>query len=70
MDLQAYLLRGKEKLLSLGVKQWGMLLLAGICCIVIVFPMGGEKKDTDKAKSIGLQDTGNGLAEEEKSEVN
>ena len=44
MDLQAWIAKGKEKVLSLGVKQWGMLLLAGVCCLVIVFPMG-EKED-------------------------
>jgi len=41
MELQTWITKGKEKLLSLGVKQWAMLLLAGICCLVIVFPMGG-----------------------------
>lgn len=40
MDLQAWIAKGKEKVLSFGVKQWGMLLLAGVCCLVIVFPMG------------------------------
>lgn len=43
MELQDWITKGKEKLLSLGIKQWAMLLLAGICCLVIVFPMGDEK---------------------------
>lgn len=46
MSLQEWIKKGKEKLLSLGVRQWGMLLLAGVCCLVIVFPMG-EKNEND-----------------------
>lgn len=45
MNLQEWMAKGKEKLLSFGMKQWGMMLLAGICCLVIVFPMGGEEKE-------------------------
>ena len=45
MDLQEKIAKGKEKLLSMGIKQWGMLLLAGICCMVIVFPM--EKQENE-----------------------
>ena len=33
----------------MGVKQWGLVLIAGLCCLVIVFPMGkendGQKQD-------------------------
>lgn len=47
MDLRALTVKGKEKLLSLGIKHWAMLLLAGVCCLVIVFPMGGQE---DKAQ--------------------
>jgi len=46
MNIQEWIKKGKEKLLSLGVRQWGMLLLAGVCCLVIVFPMG-EKEEND-----------------------
>ena len=45
MDVRSWLEKGKEKILSLGVKQWGMMLLAGICCLIIVFPMGDEKEE-------------------------
>ncbi|MBQ8633303.1 MAG: stage III sporulation protein AG [Lachnospiraceae bacterium] len=45
MNLQEWMAKGKEKLLSFGIKQWGMMLLAGICCLVIVFPMGDEEKE-------------------------
>jgi stage III sporulation protein AG len=38
--------KGKEKLLSLGVKQWIVFLLMGVCCLVIVFPTGKEEKET------------------------
>lgn len=44
MDLGELAAKGKEKALSLGIKQWGVLLLAGICCLVIVLPMGNEEK--------------------------
>ena len=45
MNLQEWMAKGKEKLLSFGIKQWGMILLAGICRLVIVFPMGKEEKE-------------------------
>ena len=51
MDLQEKIAKGKEKLLSMGIRQWGMLLLAGICCLVIVFPMEKEEKETKKETS-------------------
>lgn len=48
-DLQAWVTIGKERLRSMGVKQWGLVLIAGLCCLVIVFPMGkendGQKQD-------------------------
>ena len=46
MDLQEIMSKGKEKLFSLGIKQWVMLLLAGVCCLVIVFPMGDKNNST------------------------
>jgi len=61
MDLQTWIAKGKEKLLSLGVKQWGMLLLAGLCCLVIVFPMGeqAEQKALTEQKSPEVGQNGN-----------
>ena len=51
MDLQVWVKKGKEKLRSLGLKEWGMVLIAGICCLVIVFPVGDkEKKETNSEK--------------------
>ncbi|MBO5352672.1 MAG: hypothetical protein J6A77_05180 [Lachnospiraceae bacterium] len=47
MDLQEWVSKLKKKLLGFGVKEWGMLLVAGICCLVIVFPFGkGEEEET------------------------
>jgi len=51
MDLQEWIAKGKEKVLSFGVKQWGMLLIAGVCCLVIVFPIG-DKKETDMQENL------------------
>ncbi len=51
MDLQAWVTKGKEKLRTLGIKEWGMLLLAGICCLVIVFPMGDDATEEDKGST-------------------
>lgn len=56
MDLQAWVTKGKEKLRSLGLKEWGMVLLAGLCCLIIVFPMGTEgeeKKSNDTGAAVG-----------------
>ena len=57
MDVQAWITKGKDKLLTFGVKQWGLLLLAGICCLVIVFPMGEtEEKNVDgKTENTSVQ---------------
>ena len=38
MDLQVWVKKGKDKLCSFGIKEWGMVLAAGICCLIIVFP--------------------------------
>ncbi|MBP3568825.1 MAG: stage III sporulation protein AG [Lachnospiraceae bacterium] len=51
MDLQTWVTKGKEKLLSFGVKQWGMLLIAGLCCLIIVFPMGSKEESGAKEKT-------------------
>ena len=68
MDVQEWIAKGKEKLRSLSIKQWGMLLLAGICCLIIVFPMGsaGEQTSDKKHDVTGVQTDGNGLAAQEK----
>ena len=69
MDGKEWIEKGKKKLLSLGVKQWGMLLLAGICCLVIVFPMGNGEvepagEDTNRNDTL----PGNTLTAEEKED--
>lgn len=53
MDLQAWVAKGMDKLRSFGLKQWGMVLLAGLCCLVIVFPTKaeGEKSEALEAGS-------------------
>ena len=50
MNLQEWMAKGKEKILSFGIKQWGMFLLAGICCLIIVFPIGKEEEETSEEK--------------------
>lgn len=56
MDLQELIAKGKEKLLSMGIRQWGMILLAGICCLVIVFPTKKEEKEPQKENSNSYTD--------------
>ena len=67
MKLQEWLEKGKEKLLSLGIKQWAMLLLMGICCMVIVFPMGGEEKESSESEGnlAEIRKQGNSQNQEE-----
>lgn len=50
MDLQEWVKKGREKLASLGIKEWGMLLLAGLCCLIIVFPMGEKEEIQEKTE--------------------
>ena len=45
MNLRKLLETGRKKIESFGVKEWGMLLLAGVCCLVIVLP--GEQKQAE-----------------------
>lgn len=60
MDLQAWVAKGKEKLLSFGLKEWSMVLIVGLCCLIIVFPMGNEdaekKSNTDGNTNYGIQE--------------
>ena len=51
MDLQVWVKKGMEKLRSFGIKQWGMVLLAGLCCLVIVVPFGKEQETPDNSES-------------------
>ncbi len=53
MDLQKWIKQGKEKVHSFGIKEWGMVLVVGICCLVIVFPSG--KKQTESETRSGSQ---------------
>ena len=55
MDLQEKIAKGKEKLLSMGIRQWGMLLLAGICCLAIVFPMEKEEKEAEESNNKNME---------------
>ncbi len=48
MDLQAWVSKLRKKLLGFGVKEWGMLLVAGICCLVIVLPLGGGEEAVEQ----------------------
>ena len=36
----------KEKLRGFGLKEWGMILIAGLCCLIIVLP-AEEKESTE-----------------------
>jgi len=70
MDVQAWIAKGKEKVLSFGIKQWGMLLLAGICCLVIVFPMDDKGEDTSNGGQINNRiQTGKTMNEEQEKET-
>ena len=64
MNLQVWAAKGMEKLRSFGVKEWGMLLIAGVCCLVIVFPTGKEtteeKQDKTGEKNLVVQEAKNG----------
>lgn len=65
MNLQEWGGKIKEKLLKLGMKEWGMLLLAGICCLIIVFPTGEEKEATEtKEKVISYPEEGKEVEED------
>ena len=35
----------KEKLRKFGLKEWGMLLIAGLCCLIIVIPARDETEE-------------------------
>lgn len=50
-DPQMWVTVWKEKIHSMGIKQWGMLLIAGLCCLIIVFPMGKDK-DVQKQDEV------------------
>ena len=57
MEVQAWIKKGKEKLLSLGVRQWGMLLLAGVCLLVIVFPMEKQQEEKTSKENESVKST-------------
>ena len=69
MDLQAWVAKGKEKLRSFGIKEWGMVLVAGLCCLVIVFPMGKEETDAGQDRTDREPENRVEVQEEEMSYV-
>ena len=69
MDLQAWVTKGKEKILSFGIKEWGMLLIAGLCCLIIVFPIGtGKETEEQKEAGGGINTVSEERVSEEKEE--
>ena len=68
MDLQVWAVKGKEKLRSMGVKQWGVLLLAGICCLIIVFPTGEKKENQPEGNADDLTYSGYSAEKETKED--
>lgn len=53
MDLQAWVTKAKEKLHSFGIKEWAMILIAGLCCVIIVFPFGKEETTSGQSGTEG-----------------
>lgn len=64
-DPQMWVTVWKEKIRSMGIKQWGMLLIAGLCCLIIVFPMGKDKdvQKQDEVVNQTMMQTGTEEAE-------
>lgn len=57
--------QGKERLRRFGLKEWGTLLLIGICCLIIVFPANRqENTDEDVQQGASAILTGVGNSEE------
>ncbi len=52
-DLKVWVKKGVEKLRSFGLKEWGMLFAAGVCCLIIVFPSEGQEGGQKKAEHSG-----------------
>ena len=67
-DLQAWVTMGKEKLRSLGIRQWVMVLVAGLCCLVIVFPMGKENQKKNQENTVQQTEQQNQTGEPAKAE--
>ncbi len=58
----------KEKLGKFGIREWGMLLLVGICFLIIVFPTQKEDENAESNGSGGQNvQTGETAAESEKT---
>ena len=55
MDLQAWATKGKEKLLRFGWKEWGMVLIAGVCCLIIVWPGGKGEETPEENQTRGYE---------------
>lgn len=71
MDLQAWVAKGKEKLHSFGLKEWAMVLVAGLCCVIIVFPFGNEETESGQSgtESVAAQGAEAQSAKESKDYV-
>jgi len=65
MDLQSCVKKAKEKLRSFGIKEWGMVLVAGLCCLVIVFPTGDKKSKTGQETKKEIKESQMAVRKEE-----
>ena len=55
MNLKEWGEKVREKVLTFGLKEWGMLLVAGLCCLIIVFPFDNPEKpvtETERQQEI------------------
>jgi stage III sporulation protein AG len=69
MNPREWIEKGKNKLLSFGIKQWGILLLAGICCLVIVYPQDDGEKTGTKSQENVLEKQGSSVTKKEEDYV-
>lgn len=67
MDLQEWVKKCLEKLRSFGIKQWGMVLIVGLCCLIIVFPTEKAAVNQNGIKEENGQEEGMN-ADKEKEE--
>ena len=57
MKFQELIGKGKERMSKFGIRDWGMVLLVGICFLVLVIPVkaGEEEKDSGEDRQEQIQ---------------
>ena len=65
MNIKEYTGRVKERVQKFGIKEWGIFLVIGICCLIIIVPSGQTEEENRGGNEETVTRTENTMAEQD-----